>query len=215
VSAKAVQEMLGHSSITLTMDTYAHVMFAMKRAAADRMDATEPVSRPASEKETSRLLAKHEVAQEHLAHLIRSDAPQAEVKTAASIARQFSAALDKTLARKEMGRENLPQVVYTTEEWKQLKEYTASRDVALKDDHAAARLQAGRGLAGAELKDAQCKAEAFQGSRHFWKLEIEGWDRGLSLKEVEQAIKSKGEEKLKLYNFLRPGKQAAIQGQVD
>src|SRR6185436_18789884 len=35
----------------------------------------EPVMRPGSEKETSRLLAKAEVAREEHAHLIRSDAP--------------------------------------------------------------------------------------------------------------------------------------------
>jgi integrase len=32
-------EFLGHSSVTLTMDTYTHVMPAMKREAADRMEA--------------------------------------------------------------------------------------------------------------------------------------------------------------------------------
>jgi hypothetical protein len=40
-----------------------------------------------------------------------------------------------------MGKERLPQVVYTTEEWKQLKEYGRTRDLAVKDDRAAARLQ--------------------------------------------------------------------------
>lgn len=39
VTAKVVQEILGHSSITLTMNTYAHVMPIMKRDAADLMDA--------------------------------------------------------------------------------------------------------------------------------------------------------------------------------
>jgi hypothetical protein len=70
-------------------------------------------------------------------------------------------------------------------------------------------------LAGAELKDAQGKADAFQASRHFWKFEVEGWDRRLSLKEVEQAIKTKATDKLKLYNFLRPSKRETIQGQID
>ena len=51
--------------------------------------------------------------------------------------------------------------------------------------------------------------------RHFWKFEIEGWDRKLSLKDVEQDIKNKTEEKLKLYNFLRPGRRESIQGQID
>ncbi len=36
VSPKVVQERLGHSTITTTMDTYAHVTPTMQRAAADR-----------------------------------------------------------------------------------------------------------------------------------------------------------------------------------
>jgi integrase len=39
VSAKVVQEMLGHSSITLTLGTYAHVLPPMRREAANRLDA--------------------------------------------------------------------------------------------------------------------------------------------------------------------------------
>jgi cell division protein FtsN len=75
----------------------------------------DPVSRPASEKETSRLLAKTDTAKEHLAHLIRIDAPNAQIKSAARIAHEFSAALEKTLAvRKKMGRETPPERVYTT-----------------------------------------------------------------------------------------------------
>lgn len=176
----------------------------------------EPVSRPASEKETSRLLAKTDTAKEHLAHLIRIDAPDAQIKSAARIAHEFGAALEKTLAvRKEKGRETPPQRVYTTEEWRQLKEYRTSCELPARDDSVAGRLQAGRVLAGAELKDAQGKAEAFQASRHFWKFEVEGWDRRLSLKEVEQAIKTKAADKLKLYNFLRPSKRETIQGQID
>jgi hypothetical protein len=174
------------------------------------------VSRPASEKETSRLLAKSDIAHEQLAHLIRTDAPQAEIRSAALIAHELITALDKTLSlRKEMGRERSPQMVYTTKEWRNLKEYRASRELPMSDDRAAGRLQAGRVLAGAELKDAEGKAEAFQASRHFWKFEVEGWDRPLSLKEVEQAIKTKAADKLKLYNFLRPSKREAIQGQID
>ncbi len=65
------------------------------------------------------------------------------------------------------------------------------------------------------MTDAQGKAEAFQASRQFWKFEVEGWDRPLSLKEVEQAIKDKSAEKLKLYNFLRPAVRETIQGQID
>ncbi len=39
VSPRVVMETLGHSQISLTMNTYAHVMPAMQREAADRMDA--------------------------------------------------------------------------------------------------------------------------------------------------------------------------------
>jgi hypothetical protein len=174
------------------------------------------ISRPASEKETSRLLAKEEVAREQLAHLIRTDAPDKEIKWAARSAQEFSAVLDKTReSRKEMGRERMPQVVYTTGEWKQIKECGRSLELPVRDDHAAARLQSQRVIAGAELKDAQGKAEAFQASRHFWKFDVEGWDTRLSLKEVEQAIKTKSEERLKLYNFLRPGRRETIRGQIE
>ena len=178
--------------------------------------SAEPVSRAASEKETSRLLAKTEVARDQLAHLIRTDAPNAQIKSAARIAHEFATTLDKTLVgRKEMGREMVPKVVYTTEEWKQLKEYHTSREVPVRDDRAAARLQAGLAIAGAELKDAQGKAEAFKASRHFWRFDVEGWEQGLSLKDIEQAIKTKTADKFKLYNFLRPSKREEIRGQID
>jgi integrase len=39
VNPKVVQEMLGHSSITLTLGTYSHVLQPMKREAANRLDA--------------------------------------------------------------------------------------------------------------------------------------------------------------------------------
>jgi hypothetical protein len=87
--------------------------------------------------------------------------------------------------------------------------------VPIKDDHAAARLQAGRVLAGAEMRTAQENAEAFRASYHFWKFDVEGWDRRVSLVDVEKAIKNKAEEKFKLYNFLRPSKREEIQGQID
>src|SRR5262249_14595094 len=58
----------------------------------------EPVMRPGSEKETSRLLAKTEVAREELAHLIRTESPATQVKWAARTAQQFAVALEKTLA---------------------------------------------------------------------------------------------------------------------
>jgi hypothetical protein len=175
-----------------------------------------PLSRAASEKETSRLLARTEVAKEHLAHFIRTDAAEAQIKSAARMAHDLSGVLAKTVAaRKEIGREKIPQVVYTTEEWRQLKEYRGSTDGPVKDGRAAGRLQAGCVLAGAEMRTAQEKAEAFRASYHFWKFDVEGWDRKLSLVDVEKALKAKSEEKLKLYNFLRPSKRDEIQGQID
>ena len=36
---KVVSEALGHSSISITMDTYSHVMPSMSQAAADAIDA--------------------------------------------------------------------------------------------------------------------------------------------------------------------------------
>jgi integrase len=36
---RAVMELLGHSSISMTMNTYSHVMAPMMRDLADRMDA--------------------------------------------------------------------------------------------------------------------------------------------------------------------------------
>ncbi len=38
VHPKAVQEALGHSSITLTLDTYSHVMPGMQKEAAGKLD---------------------------------------------------------------------------------------------------------------------------------------------------------------------------------
>src|SRR5262249_16226501 len=182
----------------------------------DPRPAAEPVSRPSSEKETSRLLAKEEVAREHLAYLIRTDAPDKDIRSAARTASDLVSILAKTReARREMGRERMPQAVYTTEEWKQLKEYRASSNLPARDDQAAARLESARVIAGAELKDAQGDADAFQASRHFWKFDVEGWDRGVSLREVEQAIKTKSEERLKLYNFLRPSRRDKIASQID
>src|SRR5262249_46684380 len=182
----------------------------------DPRAAGEPVSRPASQRETSRLLAKEEVAREHLAYLIRTDAPDKDIRSAARTASDLVSILAKTReARREMGRERMPQAVYTTEEWKQLKEYRASSNLPARDDQAAARLESARVIAGAELKDAQGKADAFQSSRHLWKFEVEGWDRGLSLREIEQAIKTKSEERLKLYNFLRPSRRDKIARQID
>lgn len=39
VQPKVVQERLGHSSITITMETYSHVLPSMQRSAVDRLDA--------------------------------------------------------------------------------------------------------------------------------------------------------------------------------
>ena len=39
VSPRVVMETLGHSQFSTTMDIYAHVMPAMQREAAERMDA--------------------------------------------------------------------------------------------------------------------------------------------------------------------------------
>ncbi len=39
VPARVVMETLGHSQISLTMNTYSHVMPAMQRDAADLLDA--------------------------------------------------------------------------------------------------------------------------------------------------------------------------------
>jgi MobA/VirD2-like, nuclease domain len=200
---------------------------AEQRLSAQRSDArdrgnqlkprpeAQPVMRPGSEKETSRLLAKEEVAREELAHLIRTEAPANQIKWAARTAHEFSVALQKTLAtREKMGKERPPQVVYTTEEWKQIKEYSRTHDLAVKDDRAAARLQSTRILAGAEVKDAQARVDAFETSRHFWKFHVEGLGK-LSLREVEQRIKTHTEEKFRMYNFLRPTKREEIQLKIE
>lgn len=219
--------MVSRSRLSLKRDNDLRERLAEQRLSAQRSQArdhgaqlktrseAQPVKRPGSEKETSRLLAKAEVAREELAHLIRIEAPATQVKWAARTAQQFAAVLAKTLeARKDLGKERPPQVVYTTEEWKRLKEYATSRDVAVKDDRAAARLQARRVLAGAELKEAQAKVDAFETRRHFWKFHIEGLGR-LSLREVEQKIKTDTREKSKLYNFLRPTKREEIQLRIE
>jgi integrase len=38
IAPRVVMETLGHSSITLTMDTYSHVLPALQREAADAID---------------------------------------------------------------------------------------------------------------------------------------------------------------------------------
>jgi integrase len=39
VHPKVVQELLGHSEISMTMDTYSHVLPSMQREAMDKLDA--------------------------------------------------------------------------------------------------------------------------------------------------------------------------------
>src|SRR5689334_14676289 len=58
-------------------------------------------------------------------------------------------------------------------------------------------------------------AEAFKASKHFWKVDVEGWERGVSLKEIEQALKAKTADKFKLYSFIRPTKRREISGLID
>jgi integrase len=38
IHPKVVQERLGHSSVNLTLDTYSHLMPALQRDAADKLD---------------------------------------------------------------------------------------------------------------------------------------------------------------------------------
>jgi integrase len=47
VPARVVMEILGHSQIALTMNTYSHVMPALTRDAADRMNAVFAPPAPA------------------------------------------------------------------------------------------------------------------------------------------------------------------------
>ena len=39
VSPRVIMETLGHSQISLTLDTYSHILPALQQDAADRMDA--------------------------------------------------------------------------------------------------------------------------------------------------------------------------------
>ena len=43
-SPRVIMETLGHSTITVTMDTYAHVLPAVQREAADQLDKALTVS---------------------------------------------------------------------------------------------------------------------------------------------------------------------------
>jgi len=84
---------------------------AARSAARDRGEQigprppAEPVMRPKSEQETGRMLALEHVSRERLAHLIRTDAPQKEIKAAARNAQGLTAVLEKTIkARQQMGK---------------------------------------------------------------------------------------------------------------
>jgi integrase len=46
VHPKAIEELLRHSSIQLTMDTYGHLFDEMQRETADKMDAVSAVESP-------------------------------------------------------------------------------------------------------------------------------------------------------------------------
>src|SRR5215472_11507205 len=194
---------------------------AARSAARDRREhlgprpPAEPVMRPKSERETGRMLALEHVSRKRLAHLIRTDAPQKEIKAAARNAQGLTAVLEKTItARAQMGKVKLPAAAYTIEEGRQLAEYHRSRD-PLRDEHATGRLVAQQNIAGAELTHSQRKAEAFEARRHLWKFELEGQDNKLSLRDIEKAIDQKRAERLQLFNFMRPTKREVIESQID
>src|SRR5262249_3217004 len=175
----------------------------------------EPVMRPKSERETGRMLALEQVSRERLAHLIRTDAPQKEIKAAATNAQGLTAVLQKTIkARQQMGKLRVPAPAYTIEEGRQLAEYHRSRGT-LRDEHVTGRLVAQQNIAAAELMHSQRKAEAFEARLHLWKFELEGQDSKLSLRDIEKAIDQKKAERLKLFNFMRPSKREAIESQID
>jgi hypothetical protein len=113
-----------------------------------------------------------------------------------------------------MGRTRLPAAAYTIEEGQRLTQYHQSRDLPARDDRAAARLIEHLKIAQAELVDARGKEEAFEGRRHLWKFDVEGWDDKLSLKNIEKAIEDKKAERLRLFNFIRPSRRGAIEGQI-
>src|SRR5262245_42242257 len=194
---------------------------AARSAARDRGEQVgqrppaEPVMRPKSERETGRMMAMEHVSRERLAHLIRTDAPQKEIKAAAINAQGLTDVLKKTItAREQMGKLKLPAAAYTIEEGRRLAEYHGSRN-PLKDEHATGRLLAQQNIAGAELMHSQRKAEAFEARRHLWKFELEGQDSKLSLRDIEKAIDQKRAERLQLFNFMRPSKREAIESQID
>jgi len=177
--------------------------------------AAEPVMRPRSERETGRMIAMEHLARERLAHLIRSDSPHNEIEQAARTAQGIGDALDKTIAARErISKSKLPAAAYTIEEGRQLAEYHQSRDAG--DGRATAgRLAAQETIAGAELLNAQRKAEAFESRRHLWKFEIEGQDNKLSLRDIERAIGQKQADRVQVFTFIRPSRRDAIDSQLN
>src|SRR5262245_24861068 len=194
---------------------------AARSAARDRGEQlgprlpAEPVMRPRSERETGRMLAMEHVSRERLAHLIRTDASQKEIKIAARSAQGLTAALEKTIkAREQVGKLKLPAAAYTIEEGRQLVDYHGSRN-PVRDERATGRLVAQQNIAAAELMHSQRRAEAFEARRHLWKFELEGQDNKLSLRDIESAIDQKKTDRLQLFNFMRPSKREAIESQID
>jgi hypothetical protein len=154
--------------------------------------AAEPVMRPRSEKETSRLLAREQVAREELSHLVRTDAPGEQIEAATRRAERLTDALQRTLkARREHGRQRLPEVVYSTEERRRLTEYKRSRDLIAKDDRLTGRLLAHLEVAQAEVRDAHAGREKYESSRQFWKFRVEGQDGKWSLLDENERSKKR------------------------
>jgi hypothetical protein len=178
--------------------------------------AAEPVMCPCSEKETSRLLAREQVAREELSHLVRTDAPHEQIEVATRRAERLTDALQRTLkARQELGRQRLPELVYTTEERRRVTEYERSRDLMVKNEGLTARLLAHQEVSQAEVRDAHGGREKYESSRQFWKFTVEGEDRKWSLLDVEQAIKEKEQARLTVHNFIRPSVRQEIEKDLE
>src|SRR5262249_22814608 len=137
-----------------------------------------------------------------------------EIDQAARIACGLRDGLDKTIAARErMGKSKQPAAAYTIEEARQLAEYHQSPDA--RDGRASAgRLVAQEKIAGAEVMNAQRRAEAFESRRHLWRFEIEGQDNKLSLRDIELAIEHKQAERVQVFNFIRPSRRDAIDSQL-
>jgi hypothetical protein len=177
--------------------------------------AAEPLMRPHSERETSRLLAREHIAREELSHLIRTDAAREQIEIATRRAERLTDALHRTLnARQELGRERLPEMVYTREERRRLTEYELSRNI-VKDDRLTSRLLAHQEVAQAEVRDAHVGRTKYQARRQFWKFTVEGHDGKWSLLDVEREIKEKEQARLTIHNFMRPSVRAEMEKELD